>query len=277
MLEGSGSLDTINHGGIRYDNPILHYHAARRINCISRRNDTIIARVYAVRPAEKSAFFYNKHKELAGASFLKHLPAERGALFQKRKKREREERILSKKEDTSRKGDEGEEPQEERRGAISRWRPEDYMMEMDRMFRDFTRQMQDRFSSFPDFVGSLSRPGWWFEAPDVRRPYADVVDTGNEYKVVVEVPGVPKDKLDVTVTPEGVTIKGEAQSDIREEEKKGGFVRRERSYTKVQRSVSFPEEVDSDRAEAKLNNGLVEITVPKKTPTGPKARKVEVQ
>lgn len=165
---------------------------------------------------------------------------------------------------------------EEERSSIERWRPEDYMVEMDRMFRDFQRQMRESFSPVSDFIGTMPRPKW-LEAPDVRRPYTDLVDTGNEYKVVTEVPGIPKDKLDITVTPDGISIKGEAKSDIQEDEKKVGFVRRERSYTKVQRNISFPEEVLSDKAEATLNNGLVEITVPKKAPTEGKSHKVKVQ
>jgi HSP20 family protein len=164
------------------------------------------------------------------------------------------------------------------RGSISRWSPQDYMVEMDRMFRDFQRQMQDTFSPVTDLLGEMPRPRWSLEAPDVKRPFTDLVDNGNEYKVVAEVPGIPKDKLDITVSPNGVAIKGEAKTDIQEEEKKGGgFVRRERRYTRVQRNIAFPEEVVSDKAEAKLNNGLVEITVPKKIPTEGKTHKVEVK
>jgi hypothetical protein len=55
------------------------------------------------------------------------------------------------------------------------------------------------------------------------------------------------------------------------------FVRRERTYSRIHRSLAFPEEVIPDRAEATLKDGLLEVRIPKKTPTEVKKHKVEIK
>ena len=81
----------------------------------------------------------------------------------------------------------------------------------------------------------------------------------------VEVPGIPKDKIEVTVTKDGIEITGKAEVERRGEDT--GFVVRERNYAEIYRKMSFPEEVLPESAEATINDGLLKITVPKKTST----------
>jgi len=89
-------------------------------------------------------------------------------------------------------------------------------------------------------------------------------------------PGIPKDKLDITITEDGIEISGKAETERKEEEK--GYVVRERGYSEVYKRMAFPEEVIPDKAEAALKNGLLEIKVPKKTPTpSVKKHKVEIK
>ncbi len=159
--------------------------------------------------------------------------------------------------------------------AIAPWRPEDYQSSMDRMFGDFESRFQRLLAPFP--AGGWLGPGRrrWLETQDVRLPYADLIDSGKEYRVVAEVPGIPREKLDITVTDREIKIEGEAKTDLREE--KEGFVRQERGYSRVSRRLAFPEPVVADKAEASLNNGVLEVKVPKKTPTTFARRKVAVR
>ncbi len=156
-------------------------------------------------------------------------------------------------------------------GEIAPWYPTDYLQDMDRIFRDFSRG----FGSMLAPIGSWMRPWSPFELPEVREPSTDLVDAGNEYRVHAEIPGVPKENLNITVAARGIEIEGEAKTDI--EEEKAGFVRRERSYSMVHRSLPFPEEVIPEKAEATLKDGLLEIRIPKKTPTEVKKHKVEIK
>lgn len=157
--------------------------------------------------------------------------------------------------------------------AITPWRPEDYMANVDRTIDDFERRFGNAWPFGSAWFGPRRR--WLAPFPEVRRPYADLVDSGKDYRVMAEVPGIPKDKLDVTVSEREIRIEGEAKTDIHEDRE--GFVRRERSYSKISRLVSFPEPVVADKAEATLNNGVLEVRVPKQRPTRVARHKVVVK
>jgi HSP20 family protein len=110
----------------------------------------------------------------------------------------------------------------------------------------------------------------------MREAYADLVDEGNKFLVRAEIPGVPRDKIDVSVTKDGIEISGETGAEREEKEK--NFIVRERSYSSIYRSLAFPEEVIPEKAESKVKDGVLEVSVPKKTPVPPaKKHKVEVK
>lgn len=114
----------------------------------------------------------------------------------------------------------------------------------------------------------------WLE-PDTKIAPLDLVDTGNKYKIIAEVPGVLKKNLDVNITENTISICGETKTETKEEDE--GYVRRERSYSTLCRNMTFPEEVNPDKAEATLKDGILEIHVSKKTPTTGKGRKISVK
>jgi HSP20 family protein len=155
-------------------------------------------------------------------------------------------------------------------------RSRDYVSELDSMLDDFRTRFENSFLPFIDpwMNADLSTLGM----PHVRHAYTDLVDASSEYRVLVEVPGIPKENLDITVTNREVRIEGESQSDAPVNARaQAGYVRRERSYSKIQTSLAFPEEVLPDTAEATLVNGILDVRVAKKLPTEPKRRKVEVK
>ena len=103
------------------------------------------------------------------------------------------------------------------------------------------------------------------KAPEIRAPYYDLIDMGKEYKLRAEIPGIPRDKIDITIDTTSVEISAEAKTETDEEKK--GYVSRERTYSSLYRSVAFPEEVIPEKAEATYRDGILELTVPKKIPT----------
>ncbi|WP_455208918.1 Hsp20/alpha crystallin family protein [Kaarinaea lacus] len=92
-------------------------------------------------------------------------------------------------------------------------------------------------------------------------PKVDVVDREKEVLVRAEVPGVEKDKLDISVTETSITIKGTAHHE--EKEEKGEYYRCETTHGEFARTVTLPAEVDSEHAKAKYKDGVLEITLPK--------------
>jgi HSP20 family protein len=137
----------------------------------------------------------------------------------------------------------------------------------------------DLWSNFDRAVGSLHQhfvDAFGVEPAYLRPARTDVTDTGKSYRIVAEVPGIPKDKLDIRVKGTSVEIRGENES--AKEEKGKEYVHRERSYAGFYRALELPEPVLGAEAKAKVENGLLELELPKQTPTpSPDEVKVAVQ
>jgi HSP20 family protein len=94
-----------------------------------------------------------------------------------------------------------------------------------------------------------------------RIPKLDVLDRDDDVLVRAEVPGFAKEDLDISVTDNTVTIKGESKHE--EKEEKGDYYRCEISRGSFARTVALPGNVDPDKAAAKFTDGILELTIPK--------------
>lgn len=142
--------------------------------------------------------------------------------------------------------------------------------------------LDDIFENFRREVESALRPmqaGFRFPSlfyRETRVPLYDIADRGNRYELQVEVPGIEKDKVNVKATVNSVEISAE-QSE-RKEEKKRDYVYSERSHRSFYRKIPIPEEITPSKVDAKMNNGILVVTLPKKNPTKPRdSTKVEVK
>jgi HSP20 family protein len=104
-----------------------------------------------------------------------------------------------------------------------------------------------------------------------------MVDKGDKYELQLEIPGIDKDKIDVKATKNSVEISRE-QSE-KSEEKKKDYVYNERSYRSFHRKIPIPDEIVPSKIDAKMNNGILQIHLPKKNPTKPEedTTKVEIK
>ncbi len=93
----------------------------------------------------------------------------------------------------------------------------------------------------------------------------DVTDTGKAYRIVAEVPGIPKENLDIRVRGSSVEIRGESAKAT--EENGSAYVHRERTYAGYRRSFELPEPVVGSEAKARVENGILELELPKERPT----------
>ena len=143
---------------------------------------------------------------------------------------------------------------------------------MDEIFEDFRRDMESMFRPY-------SILDWRFPVADldaeIRLPVCDMVDKGDKYELQLEIPGIDKDKIDVKATKNSIEISGE-QSE-KAEEKKKNYVYNERSYRSFHRRIPIPEEIMSSKIDAKMNNGLLQIHLPKKIPTKPEEETTKVE
>ena len=104
-------------------------------------------------------------------------------------------------------------------------------------------------------------------------PLLDIREDKEKYIIGVEIPGVEKKDLKISVKKEKLIIQGEKKEEKKREEE--SYLRVERSYGNFMRSVSLPTGVDQSKITAKYNNGVLKITLPK-TEKG-KAKEVEVK
>ncbi len=135
--------------------------------------------------------------------------------------------------------------------------------EMDRFFERMEQAFEDFFPRGWLTPFRWQRP-WWrrtFAPVEARLPSMDLIDRDEEVVVRAELPGVDKDKLDVSLTDNALTVRG--STGYEETEEKGDYYRCEIGRGAFSRTVPLPAAVDSEKAKAKFQNGVLEITLPK--------------
>ena len=139
------------------------------------------------------------------------------------------------------------------------WRPlRDLKREMDRLWNEFFGR-----ETMPDL----------FETEWV--PALDVSETKDAVIVRADVPGIDPKELEITVSGNTLTIRGEKKQE--KEEKGENFYRVERSYGSFVRTIQIPVEVETDKVEASYKNGVLKITLPKKTEAKGKQIPVKIE
>lgn len=129
-------------------------------------------------------------------------------------------------------------------------------------------------SLFDEFLADFGRDWmapmrWTPELPLVARARMDVVDKGASYEVTVDLPGVKKEDINVAV--EGARVSITAESKTEKEVKEGERVlHSERYAARYARSFELPAEVTETGADARFDNGVLTLTLPKREPVAAK-------
>lgn len=142
---------------------------------------------------------------------------------------------------------------------INRWDP----------FRDLT-VLQDRINRL--FNEQASRADVEKSSGRAWAPVVDILETDNDLIVRAEVPGVTREDIDIEVTAESLSIRGERKCPDCETEK---FLRIERPYGPFERSFTIGVPVQADKVKASYRDGVLEVMIPKAEEVKPK--KIEVQ
>lgn len=110
-------------------------------------------------------------------------------------------------------------------------------------------------------------------------PRLDTSETADTIEITAEVPGIDDKNLDVTVTDDSVTIKGDKKSETTQKALKEGtgFKTIERSYGSFERTVALPCKVLSENAQATLKNGVLTIVIPKSPLAQSEAKKLTIK
>jgi HSP20 family protein len=131
-------------------------------------------------------------------------------------------------------------------------------------------QRIDPFNDLVDdlFKGFLVRPlafeGRGDGGVQLPRAKVDVAEKNGAYVVSAELPGVKKEDIHVSIDGAQVTLEAEVKRE-KEASQDERVLHSERLYGKIMRSFTLPQEVDESKAEAKFKDGVLELTLPKKT------------
>lgn len=139
--------------------------------------------------------------------------------------------------------------------ALIRWRP--------------TTDLWDPFAGIDELRREVNRA---FDTAFA--PALDVVEEKDSFLVKMDLPGLTKDDVNVTIQDNFLTVKGERKHEV--EKKDTNFYHRERVYGAFARTVELPTRVDATKVQANFRDGVLHVTLPKSEEAKPKEIKVSV-
>jgi len=151
--------------------------------------------------------------------------------------------------------------------TLVRWRPRrewDPFAVMEHLQNQINRAFNTSLTDWP------SASGW-----GTAFPAADVYQDKDNVIVTAEVPGLAQKDIDLSISGNTVTLKGDKKHES--ETKEENYHRVERSYGSFQRVIELPVEVNAEKATAKLENGVLTVTLPKSEAVKPKQITVDVK
>ncbi len=116
---------------------------------------------------------------------------------------------------------------------------------------------------FDEAMRSVMRPWRWEGTEPAPRIRVDLSEVNGSYVVKADMPGVRKEDIDVRIDGNMVTISAELKKE-RESKEPGRVLRHERQYGYASRAFTLSSAVDESKADARYENGVLELTLPKK-------------
>ncbi len=144
--------------------------------------------------------------------------------------------------------------------TMMRWDPFREMMSL--------RQAMDRL-----FEDSFVRPSRMWPESTVGDVPVDMYQTASDVVIRASLPGISPEEIDISITGDTVTIKGEHRE--KTEVKEENYIRKEHRYGAFSRAVTVPVAVKIDKAEAVFDKGMLTLTLPKSEKEKPKQIKVK--
>src|SRR5262245_31439154 len=156
--------------------------------------------------------------------------------------------------------------------AMDRWRPYGLAVERWDPLRN-VGDMQDEMNRlFDNFFG---RPATVAGGERVWAPLADMTEGKDDVLVTFELPGVSEKDVNVSITGDVLTVKGERR--FERDVKDDGYHRIERVYGRFERTMPLPVPVQADKVKATYRDGVLEIRLPKVEAVKPKEIKIGVE
>ena len=160
---------------------------------------------------------------------------------------------------------------ENEKREVAPWRP---FSELARVERDMERMFED-FWTRPWFGLGWPRRFRALEDVGTRTPAIEIYEEKDDVVVKAELPGMKREDLELNISDNLLTIKGEKKKE--EEVKEKGYYYSERSYGGFTRTVEIPKDVQTDKVRASFKDGVLEIRIPKTEEAKRKEVKIKVE
>lgn len=145
--------------------------------------------------------------------------------------------------------------------SLIRWQPFDDLVSL--------RDVMDHL-----FEDSFVRPRWgWVTPMHTANLAIDMYETNDQVVVKAALPGIKPEEIEITITGNTLTISGESKEESQVKEK--DYIRKEQRYGSFTRSVTLPNGLKADKADATFENGVLTLQVPKSEQVKPKTIKIK--
>lgn len=147
---------------------------------------------------------------------------------------------------------------------------------LDQFHAEFDRMVDSMFSGF-----GLTTPRLMFDLPDSRlnkasiKPKVDVYGTDKEYVIEADLPGIDEKDLSIELKDDVLILSAEKKVEEKSEDK--GYYRVERSYGSFRRVLNIPNDADKEKIHAKLDNGVLCITMPRTATLESGTKKISIE
>ena len=134
--------------------------------------------------------------------------------------------------------------------------------DINHVFEDFWERVENGWNGRTNAVGTFG-------------PSTDVSETDKSIEVAIELPGMSEEDIDISLSGDAMTIRGEKK--VEHEEKRKGVYMSERSYGSFYRTIPLPPGVDADKADATFKRGVLTVTLPKSPEAQAKVKRIPVK
>lgn len=133
--------------------------------------------------------------------------------------------------------------------------------DVNNVFEDFWQRIENGWNGRMNPVGMVG-------------PSTDVSETDDSVEVAIELPGMTQEDIDISLSGDAMTIRGEKK--LNHEGTRKGVYMSERSYGAFYRTIPLPPGVDTDKAEAKFKQGVLTVTLPKSAEAQARVKRIPV-
>ena len=141
-------------------------------------------------------------------------------------------------------------------------------------FEKIERELEEMRKKLDKLSEAMFKPIKAFKWPSIKEFPIDIREEGNNLVIEADLPGVKKENIEINIDEDRLTIKAETKK--AREEKREGYLRRERSYSGFYRSITLPASVVPEKAKASYKDGILRIVVPKKEKKVKRGVKVKI-